>query len=123
MNSKIWITSLLFGTVIIGGSSASNSGSNEGKTMDHSSMGQKEMSNMEGMDHSNMTREEMTDMENDHASHTNPLSLNNSTGENEIALPPFVEPKDGIVNITVQQGTTEIFKGIETETYGYMVRS
>lgn len=58
-------------------------------------------------------------MENGHASHTIPLLLNNSTGENEVALPPFVEPKDGIVHITAQQGTTEIFNGIETETYGY----
>lgn len=47
MNSKILITSLLLGTVIIGGCSAGNSGADEGKTMDHSSMGQKEMSNME----------------------------------------------------------------------------
>ena len=119
MNSKILITSLLLGTVIFGGCSAGNSGANEGNTMDHSNMGHKEMSNMEGMDHSNMTQEEMEDMENGHANHTNPLSLNNSTGENEIALPPFIEPKDGIVHITAQQGTTEIFKGIETETYGY----
>ena len=119
MNSKILITSLLLGTVIIGGCNASNSGSNEGKTMDHSSMGQKEISNMEGMDHSNMPQREMADMENSHANHTNPLSLNNSTGENEIALPTLVEPKNGVVNITAQQGTKEIFKGIETETYGY----
>ena len=32
-------------------------------------------------------------MENGHASHNNPLALNNSTGENELALPPIIEPK------------------------------
>lgn len=121
MKSKIMITSLLIGTVIIGGCSASSSESDENATMDHSSMTDKEMANMEGMDHSNMTEEEMKemDMENGHASHTNPLPLNNSTGENELALPPIVEPEDGIVNITAQQGTTEIFDGVQTETFGY----
>lgn len=54
-----------------------------------------------------------------HMDHTKPLALNDSTGENELALPPLLEPNNGIVNITAQQGTTEIFDGIQTDTYGY----
>lgn len=119
MKSKLLITTLLVGTVIIGGCSASSSESDKNETMDHSNMTDEEMANMEGMDHSNMTEEEMANMDNGHASHTNPLPLNNSTGENELALPPLLEPKDGIVDIIAQQGSTEIFKGIQTKTYGY----
>ncbi len=120
MKSKLLITSLLVGTIVIGGCSASNSESDKNSSMDHS--------NMTDTDHSNMSDEEMKNMEgmdnrdsmeNGHASHNNPLALNNSTGENELALPSILEPKNGIVDITAQKGITEIFKGIETETYGY----
>ena len=65
--------------------------------MDHSNMSDEEMKNMEGMDNKDSS------MENGHASHNNPLALNNSTGENELALPPIIEPKNGIVNITAQK--------------------
>jgi len=119
MKSKVWVTSLLIGTVIIGGCSASNSESNKNETMDHSNMTEEEVANM---DHSNMSEEVMMEMENGHASHTNPVALNDSTGENEIALPPLLEPdkENGIVyDVAAQKGTTEIFKGVQTETYGY----
>lgn len=112
MKSKLLITLLLFGTVILGGCSVSNS-------MNHSNMSDEEMSNMEGMDHSNMSDDQMKNMDNVHASHTNSLALNNSTGENELALPPILTPKNGVVEITAQQGKTEIFDGIQTETFGY----
>lgn len=123
MKSKLWTFTLLISAAIIGGCSASGSDS-DGNAMDNSNMTEEEMADMEGMDHSNMTEEDMAnmegmDMENGDASHTNQLALNNSTGENELALPPLVEPKDGIVDITAQQGTTEIFKGVQTETLGY----
>ncbi|RUL49019.1 multicopper oxidase family protein [Lysinibacillus antri] len=119
MKSKLFVTTLLVGSVILGGCSASNSQSGKHETMDHSNMTDEETTNMEGMDHSNMSHDEMMNMENGHASHTNPLPLNDSTGDNELALPPLLEPKHGVVDITAQQGKTEIFEGVETETYGY----
>ncbi|MEK4701798.1 multicopper oxidase domain-containing protein [Solibacillus sp. FSL R7-0668] len=121
MKFKLLVTTLLASSVIIAGCSATSSESDEHETMDHSNMTDEEMANMEGMDHSNMTDEEMEemDMENGHASHTNPIALNNSTGENELALPQLIEPKDGIVTINAQQGTTEIFEGVQTQTFGY----
>lgn len=116
MKFNLLITTLLVSSVIIAGCSAGSSESDEPGTMDHSNM-----TSMEGMDHSDMTDEEMEemDMENGHASHTNIVALNNSTGENELVLPQLIEPKDGIVNINAKQGTTEIFKGIQTKTFGY----
>lgn len=120
MKYKTWIISVLSASIfIIGGCSASDSASDKDTSMDHSKMAEGEMSNMEGMDHSNMSDEEMVSMENGHGSHTNPLPLNDSTGENELLIPPLIEPKDGVIDITAQQGTTEIYEGVQTETYGY----
>jgi len=84
-------------------------------------MSKEEMPNMEGMDHSNMSDKDLEKMNmgNGHESHNNPLALNNSTGENELALPPILESKDGTFTITAQQGTSQIFEGIYTKTYGY----
>lgn len=115
MKLKILI-SILVSSFVIGGCSASNSKTDENKTMNHSNMTNGEMSNMQGMDHSKMSEEEMS---NGHAGHNNQLALNESTGENELALPAILEPENGIVDITAQQGSVEIFKGIKTETYGY----
>lgn len=121
MNSKLLFTTLLVGSVIIGGCRASSSESDDHASMNHSNMTEEETANMDGMDHSNMTDEGMEemDMENGHASHTNPVSLNDSTGENELAIPPLVEPKNGVVNITAQKGKTSIFDEVQTETLGY----
>src|SRR5690625_565854 len=51
-------------------------------------------------------------------------SLNDSTGENEIALPPLLEAdqidgKDIYYTIEAQEGETEFFDGIHTKTRGY----
>ncbi|MEC1179167.1 multicopper oxidase domain-containing protein [Metasolibacillus meyeri] len=97
MRLKFLAAPFLIGSIILGGCSASNSHKNEHDMMDHSTM----------------------NMENDHASHTNPIALNDSTGQNEIALPSIIEPQNGLVNITAQQGETEIFDGFQTMTYGY----
>ncbi|PYF07217.1 multicopper oxidase family protein [Ureibacillus chungkukjangi] len=107
MNSKVLFTSLLLGIVIIGGCSGNNFESNGNASMDHSNMSEEEMMDMEGME-----------MEGD----PEPVELKNSTGENELVLPPLLEPENekGIVyNITAQKGTTEIFDGVQTATYGY----
>lgn len=105
MNSKVLITSLLLGSIILVGCSAKTSESNGHAAMDHSTMTEEEM--MEGM-------ERHGDSE--------PVALNDSTGENELALPILLEPEneEGIVyDITAQKGTTEFFDGVETVSYGY----
>lgn len=104
MKLKFLITSLLLATLVIGGCSA-NSTPHDNASMNHSDMSH-----------------DMANTGAGHGSHTNPLQLNNSTGENEIALPSLLQPeqKEGnTFNISAQQGTTEIFDDIQTETYGY----
>jgi len=119
MKYKMWVISVFSVSIlIIGGCSASNS-SDKNASMDHTNMTEEEMSNMEGMDHSDTSDEDMGSMENGHDSHINPLALNDSTGENELILPPLIESKDGVINITAQQGTTEFYEDVQTETYGY----
>ncbi len=57
-----------------------------------------------------------------HMNHDEVVSLNNSTGENELGIPSMLESdKEEEVAYTVraQKGKTEIFDGIETNTYGY----
>ena len=111
MKSKIWITSLLISIVILGGCSTNNSDSD--KNMEHSNMTQEDMQMEDGTE---------GDMENSHMSHNDPLTLNDSTGENDLIIPPVLEHEDdeGIVyNIEAQEGSTEFFDGYQTETYGY----
>ena len=111
MKSKIWITSLLISIVILGGCSKNNSDSD--KNMEHSNMTQEDMQMEDGTE---------GDMENSHMSHNDPLTLNDSTGENDLIIPPVLEHEDdeGIVyNIEAQEGSTEFFDGYQTETYGY----
>lgn len=111
MKSKIWIISLLISIVILGGCSTNNSDSD--KNMEHSNMTQEDMQMEDGME---------GDMENSHMSHSDPLTLNDSTGENDLIIPPVLEHEDdeGIVyNIEAQEGSTEFFDGYQTETYGY----
>ncbi|RBP87615.1 FtsP/CotA-like multicopper oxidase with cupredoxin domain [Cytobacillus firmus] len=110
MKSKFWIFSLLISTVMIGGCSAGDA------------QPENESEKNQAMDHTKMKPEQkMGDMEEmeGHMNHVNPPALNDSTEENELAVPPLLEPKDGSYPITAQQGTTELFEGIQTETYGY----
>ncbi|WP_088051926.1 multicopper oxidase family protein [Virgibacillus dakarensis] len=74
----------------------------------------------EGMDHSKMDNDTMEG----HMSHDEVVSLNDSTGENELKIPPLLEDeneKEREVAYTVraQKGETEIFDGTKTKTYGY----
>lgn len=69
--------------------------------------------NMKGMDHSSM------DM-----SHESVTELKSSLGENELTFPKVLKPDQEDNNsvsytIRAQQGTSEIFDGIKTKTYGY----
>lgn len=56
-----------------------------------------------------------------HMNHDNPIKLKDSTGENELKIPPALKPDSGDVTYTVEarKGKTEIFAGNPTETYGY----
>ncbi|MFJ7736544.1 multicopper oxidase family protein [Lysinibacillus sp. NPDC097287] len=110
MKSRIWITSLFASILIIGGCSSSKSEPDD--NMDHSNMS-----------HDDMKMEEAdSQTENGHMSHTNPLALTDSIGENELALPALLEPekeKGNVYNIVAQKGTVEFFDGYQTETLGY----
>lgn len=114
MEFKIKITVLLISIlVVISGCSINNSQPDE--EMDHSTMNK----DMEEMDHSSMDQDIM---ENDNMSHGEVVSLNGSTGENELKIPSVLERdnEEGVVyTVRAQRGKTEIFDGIETNTYGY----
>lgn len=103
MGIKIKITALAISIFVISGCSNANSQPDE--EMDHSMM-------------------DMDDdmMENEHMSHDSVVSLNDSTGENELKIPSMLERdnKDEVAyTVRAQKGKTEIFDGIETNTYGY----
>lgn len=113
MGIKIKISALAISILVISGCSNTNSQPEE--EMDHSTM------NAEEMDHSTMDMDD--DMkENEHMSHDEVVSLNDSTGENELKIPSMLERdnEEGVVyTVRAQEGKTEIFDGIETTTYGY----
>lgn len=52
--------------------------------------------------------------------HNRIIKLNDSIGENELAIPQQVEREEEVTyTIRASKGKTEIFNGIETSTYGY----
>lgn len=112
MGIKMKMIILAMSILVISGCSNSNSQPDE--EMDHSKM------NDEEMGHSMMEMDE--GMMEGHMSHDEVVSLNDSTGENELKIPSMLERDDeeGIVyTVRAQKGQTEIFDGIETTTYGY----
>jgi blue copper oxidase len=101
MGIKIKITALMISVLVISGCSSNNSQSDE------------------EMDHSTMNHDTM---ENEHMSHDELVSLNDSTGENELKIPSMQERdnEEGVVyTVRAQKGETEIFDGTKTKTYGY----
>ncbi|GAB3796989.1 multicopper oxidase family protein [Virgibacillus kimchii] len=73
----------------------------------------------EEMDHSTMNQDMMV---NEHIDHDEVVSLNDSTGENELEIPSALERDDdeeAVYTVRAQKGKTEIFDGTETVTYGY----
>lgn len=105
MGIKIKMTALAMSLLIIGGCNIADSKSNSkpDEETNHSMMSQ-------GM------------MGNGHMSHDEVISLNDSTGENELKIPTMLErdEEDGVVyTVRAQKGKTEIFDGTETSTYGY----
>lgn len=77
----------------------------------------------EKSDPSEKHQEEMDhDMMEGHMSHDEIVPVNDSTGENELKIPALLESDDReetIYTVRAQKGKTEIFNGIESETYGY----
>lgn len=106
MGMKVKLTALALGLLVIGG--CSNTELQPGKEIEHSPM-------KGHMKH-------MHDMMAGHMSHDVVMPLNDSTGENELTIPEMLEPdhEEGVAyTVRATQGKTEIFDGIETNTYGY----
>lgn len=105
MGTKLKILVLIIGMLVISACSNDNTQTEE---------------EMDDMDHSTMDHDTMDE----HMSHDEVVSLNNSAGENELNIPPMLEPDnvdDNQIEYTVraQTGETEIFDGTKTKTYGY----
>ena len=76
----------------------------------------------------NMEEESMEDMmdsdsmDNEHMDHDEIVSLTDSTGENELIIPPVLKSNNEEkteYTLRAQTGQTEIFDGVQTKTYGY----
>lgn len=71
--------------------------------------------NMDGQSMGGMNQEGAMD-------HGNVPSLESSEGINELPIPPVLEKKQGQefdYEVTAQEGATEFFEGVSTDTYGY----
>ena len=111
MKKHIVSAVLLSGVLLISGCSGSYSGNDQ--SMQSGMMNEHDA---EEMDHGSM----MEGMDNEHMDHDNPDQLNNSTGENELKIPPALRPGEDITyTLKAQKGKTEIFDGYQTNTYGY----
>src|SRR5699024_4553013 len=82
-----------------------NTGEESHEDMDMNEEGSDSMDGMEG-----------------HMDHDEVVSLNDSTGENELKMPPVLESdneEELVYTVRAQKGETEIFDGTKTKTYGY----
>lgn len=116
---KVALASIIVSLGLLGACSqgnSDNSSSKDMKGMNHSSM------NMGGMDQSSMDMEGMND--NMDMSHESITELKSSLGENELTFPQVLNPdqkNNNSISYTVraEKGTSEIFDGVKTNTYGY----
>ncbi|WP_342514739.1 multicopper oxidase domain-containing protein [Sporosarcina sp. FSL K6-1522] len=102
MTFRLKFVTLVLGTLIIGGCGVDKAQFHE-EEVDHAAM-----------DHDMM--------ENEHMSHDEVQALNNSTGENALIIPMMLkanQEENVTYTVRAQQGSTEIFDGIQTNTYGY----
>lgn len=125
MKNKKFITFLIFLSIVLVLSACT--GNNENKTAPNNKADTKNEAN-ENMDMNMNGKESMEGMDMDkdkmegHMSHDKVVSLNDSTGENELKMPPVLESdneKEVEYTVRAQKGETEIFDGIKTKTYGY----
>ncbi len=69
-----------------------------------------------------MSQEMNQDMMEGHMSHDDIVSLNDSTGINELKVPAELErnnKEEAVYTVRAQKGKTEVFDGVQTNTYGY----
>lgn len=108
-----WLIIAVISSLIAGCSTGSTE---EESTGTHSENGMNhDMSGMEGMDG-------MEGMMSGHMDHNNPISLEDSKGLNELAIPPLLTPNqsgDADYTLTAQKGEHAFLQGQETTTYGY----
>ncbi|MDV6378275.1 multicopper oxidase domain-containing protein [Sporosarcina sp. GW1-11] len=112
MSIQMKATAFLMSILVISGCSNDAQPADE---MNHSMMNH----DSEEMDHSMM---DGSSMNNGHMSHDNVVRLNDSTGENEVNIPPLLASdteKGRNYTIKAQKGEVEIFDGIKTATLGY----
>lgn len=108
MNAKLKFAIIVIG--LLGVSGCSNDNSKPAEWMDHSTM----TSGKEEVDQSMMG--------NNHMNHGEVISLNDSTGENDLKIPPMLESDNAegtTYTVRAQKGETELVDGIKTNTYGY----
>src|SRR5699024_12751066 len=78
---------------------------------------------MNDMDQSSMEHEMDDDMMEEHMDHDDEVSLNDSTGKNELKIPKEREQdeksKEIVYTVQAQKRKTEIFDGTQTDTIGY----
>lgn len=122
---KKWLAMALVSTLIAGcsgngseeSSDSTDSSSNDGRHH----MENNHMNDMNGMNGMN-GMDGMDGMMGGHMDHDNPLPLINSTGINELAIPPMLAPDksgDADYTITAQKGKKTFVQGQESDTYGY----
>ncbi len=101
---KIILSSIIFSIGILGACSQSGNEMND-------------------MDQSTMEQEMDDDMMEEHMDHDDEVSLDDSTGKNELKIPNELEhdenSKEIAYTIKAQKGKTEIFDGTQTNTFGY----
>jgi len=101
---RILLLSLIFGIAFLGACSQNDNKMND-------------------MDQSSMEHEMDDDMMEEHMDHDDEVSLNDSTGKNELKIPKELEQdeksKEIVYTVKAQKGETEIFDGIQTDTIGY----
>ncbi len=134
MNKKnLWLSLLSLMTVFILSACTddereTSAASSDDEQNTHEDMNM-EGESMEGMMDSNSMGEEHMDsmmnddsMDNEHMDHDEIISLTDSTGENELIIPPVLKSdnqEQTEYTLRAQTGQTEIFEGVQTRTYGY----
>ena len=110
MRKKL-VGTVFLSLILVGCSDTGGNMQSQDSPMDNGQMGAEEDSNqgMGGMGEGMMN-------------HGNVPGLNSSEGINELPIPPLLEKQQGQefdYEVTAQEGTTEFFDGISTDTFGY----
>lgn len=113
---KILLSSLALSFILVGCSDNENTRQSQDSPMSNGHMdGQGDMGRTNQEDGNDRGMGGMMD-------HGDVPSLESSEGINELPIPPVLEKQQGQdfdYEVTAQQGTTEFFEGVSTDTYGY----